>query len=63
MSRGRNVQRAITDCSIGETVSEDSPIIITRLEDDSGWSSVGGFDTRGSACACARRSWTSCRAR
>ena len=49
--RGLIVQRAITDCSIGETRSEDSPIISTRLDDDSGWSSVGGFETCGSACA------------
>ncbi len=63
MRRGRIVQRAITDFSIGEMRSDDSPIMSTRLEEDSGCSSVGGFDTRGSACAWARRSCTSWRAR
>ena len=48
ISRGRTVQRAITDCSIGESSFEDSPIISTRLDEDSGGSSVGGFETFGS---------------
>ena len=61
--RGRIVQRAITDRSIGDSSSDESPIISTRLDDDSGWSSVGGSETFGSACAWVRRSWTSCRAR
>ena len=63
MSRGRTVQRAMTDCSIGESFSEESPIIRTRFEDDSGCSKVGGLDTLGSACAWVSRSSTSCRAR
>ena len=51
-----SVQRAITDFSIGESSSEDSPIIITRLDDDSGCSIVGAFETFGSACAWVSRS-------
>ena len=41
--RGRTVHRAITDCSIGVSSVEDSPIISTRLDEDSGWSRVGRF--------------------
>ena len=33
--------------SIGDRSSDDSPIIITRLVDDSGWSIAGGFETFG----------------
>ena len=43
--------------------SEESPIIITRLDDDSGCSIVGGLETFGRACAWVSRSWTSWRAR
>ncbi len=63
MRRGCTVQRAITDLSIGEMSFEDIPIIITRLDEDSGCSRVGGADTLGSACACVRRSSISWRAR
>ena len=61
--RGLTVQRAITDCSIPESSSEESPIINTRLDDERGWSIVGGFDTFGKAAAptWVRRSWTSAR--
>ena len=60
-----DVQRAITDFSIGETLSEDSPNMSTRLDDEYGWSITGGLDTFGMAAApiCARRSWTSARER
>ena len=34
----------------------DRPIIRTRLDEDSGCSSVGGLETFGSACACVSRS-------
>ena len=43
--RGRTVHRAITDCSMGVSSVDDSPIIRTRLEEDSGWSRVGGLET------------------
>ena len=43
------VQRAITDFSIGVSLSEDSPTIITRLDEDSGCSIVGGLETFGRA--------------
>jgi hypothetical protein len=63
--RGRIVQRASTDLSIAETSSEERPIISTRLDDDSGWSTVGGSEMFGHAAApiCVRRSCTSCRPR
>ncbi len=60
--RGRIVQRAITDFWIGDSLSEESAIIITRLEEDSGWSIVGAFETCGSAWACVSGSCTSWRA-
>ena len=44
-------------------LSEASPIIMTLFDEDSGASSVGGFDTLGSACAWVSRSSTSWRAR
>ena len=34
--RGLTVQRAMTDRSIADSRSEDSPIINTRLDDDRG---------------------------
>ena len=34
--RGRTVHRAMTDCSIGDTLSDARPIIRTRLDDESG---------------------------
>ena len=40
--RGRIVQYEIIDMSICETASELSPIFITRLVADSGWSITGG---------------------
>jgi hypothetical protein len=59
---GRMVQRASTDSSIGVSFSDDSPIIMTRLVDDSGWSICGGLDTWGRAWAWMSRSWTTWRA-
>jgi hypothetical protein len=61
--RGFTVQRAITDCSMGDKSGDDRPIMSTRLDDDRGCRSVGGAETFGSACACVSRSWTSWRAR
>ena len=49
--------------SISDTSSSDSPIIMTRLVDDSGWIITGGVPTFGSACACVMRSCTIWRAR
>ena len=47
-----------------ESVFDDSPIFITRLSDESGWSTTGGRATTGSVAAAAvTRSWTSWRAR
>jgi hypothetical protein len=63
ISRGRTVQRASTESSIKDSSLDDSPTIMTRLVDDSGWSIWGGLDTRGRACAWVRRSCTTCRAR
>jgi hypothetical protein len=63
ISRGLIVHRASWEISISDSFDDDSPIIIVRLVDDTGWSICGGFDTFGRACACARRSWTACRAR
>jgi hypothetical protein len=51
-SRGRIVQRASTDASIGDIFSGESPIIITRLSEESGWIICGGCETFGFACAC-----------
>ena len=62
MRKGRIVQRASTDMSISETVSDESPIIITRLSDDSGWTIAGARETLGSPWAWVRRSWTTWRA-
>jgi hypothetical protein len=63
MRRGRIVQRAMTDCWIGVSSSEFRPIIMTRLDDDSGGSMVAGFDTFGKAAppSWVRRSCTSWR--
>ncbi len=63
MSAGFIVQRASTPCWIGVSLSDDSPIIITRLAEDSGWSIVGGRETLGSAWACVSCSCTSWRPR
>ena len=62
-SCGRITQWAMTDCSMLDSSSDDMPIMSTRLEEDSGWSIVGGFDTCGSAWAWASRSSMSCRSR
>ena len=61
--RGRSVQRASTELWIGVRLSEERPIIITRLDEDSGCSIVGGLETFGKAAppSCVRRSWTSWR--
>ena len=39
----------MTDCSIGVNSVVFMPIMTTRLAEESGCSSVGGFDTLGSA--------------
>ena len=62
-SRGRIVQRASTDMSMSETSFDDRPTIMTRLDDESGWSIAGDFDTFGRACAWVSRSATIWRAR
>jgi hypothetical protein len=62
INRGRIVQRASTDSSIGDSSLDDSPTIMTRLVDDRGWSICGGLDTWGRACAWVRRSCTTWRA-
>ena len=58
--RGRTVQRASTDFWIGVRFAEDRPIIITRLDVDSGCSIVGGLETFGKAAppSWVRRSCT-----
>src|SRR5437879_4021759 len=60
---GRMFQRASTDISIGDTLREESPTIITRLVADSGCRMMGGCDTFGNAYTRPRRSLMSCRAR
>src|SRR3954471_21663669 len=57
------VQRASTDILICETDFDDSPRIITRLDEDNGCSMIGGFETCGMATACVMRSDTIWRAR
>src|SRR5512133_891648 len=61
--RGAIVQRARVDIWISDRVFEESPTSMTRLLDDRGWSTVGGFDTWGKATAWVMRSATICRAR
>ena len=56
INRGRIVQRARTDRSMSDRSLEVTPIIITRLAEDSGWSIAGGFETLGRAWAWVRRS-------
>jgi hypothetical protein len=34
---------------MGETVSDERPTIITRLDEERGWIIVGGLETLGSA--------------
>ena len=63
MRRGLTVHRAITDRSTLDNPSDETPIMSTRLEDESGWSIVGGRETFGRACAWVRRSATSWRDR
>ena len=48
---------------MAERAEDDMPIMRTRLEVESGCSSMGGFDTFGSAWAWVSRSSTSWRAR
>ena len=63
-SRGRIVQYEIIDMSICRHVSELSPIFMTRLVADSGWSMTGGAAHVGSdGVIWASRSATSWRAR
>src|SRR5256885_6131899 len=61
--RGPIVHLASTDIWIRDRDFEDSPMSMTRLVDDRGWSIVGGFDTWGNANAWVRRSDTIWRAR
>ena len=56
-------QRARIPISIGETVFDERPTIMTRLVVESGWMMTGGLATFGIANDSARRSCTSCRAR
>jgi hypothetical protein len=63
MSRGRTVQRASTDNSVGDSSADERLTIMTRLAEDSGWIIWGGFVTFGRAWAWAIRSWTIWRAR
>jgi hypothetical protein len=60
---GRIVQRAISLSSIWSSVSERRPTFKTRLNEEYGAISTGGFTTAGRRfCARLRRSCTSCRA-
>ena len=61
-NRGTMFHCAWTDISISETVFELRPIFKMRLAVDTGWSSSGGLETFGKACAWVRRSCTICRA-
>jgi hypothetical protein len=63
ISRGRIVQRASTDCSISDSRSDDIPNAMARLDEETGSSITGGFDTLGSACDWVIFSATSWRAR
>ncbi len=51
IKRGAITQRASTDILIGDTLFDETPIIIARFVDDRGSSICGGFETFGSACA------------
>src|SRR5438445_10071375 len=62
IKRGLSVQRASTDIWMGDTAFEDSPIVMTRLVADTGWSMAGGFAMFGSINDMVRRSCTNCRA-
>ena len=55
--------RASTPISIGETVLDESPTIITRFAEENGCRITGGWATLGMAIASVSRSLTSCRAR
>ena len=57
------VHRARTDISIGDTVADESRIIMILLVDESGWSMCGVAETFGNPAACVSRSCTTCRAR
>ncbi len=61
-SFGRIVHRASTDISIGDTVVDESRIIMILLVDATGCSICGVDDTFGSPAAWVRRSCTTCRA-
>ena len=56
------VHRASTERSSSERSSDERPTIITRLDDEDGWSICGGVDTCGSANAWVSRSLTTWRA-
>ncbi len=62
MSRGLIVQRASSDNSVSSMVSEERPIIMNRLVDDTGCRIVGGVATLGSLYSSVSRSCTICRA-
>jgi len=62
-SRARIVQYEIIDISISDRLSEESPIFMTRLVDETGWSMTGGAAQVGSVGTTdSIRSDTSCRA-
>ena len=61
--RGRIVQRASTDMSISDSLSEVSPIAMQRLAEETGLIMTGGFDTCGSMNTCVMRSCATWRAR
>src|SRR5947209_15384697 len=62
IKRGLIVQRASTDIWMGDTAFEDSPIVMTRLVADTGWSMAGGLAMFGNINDMVRRSCTNCRA-
>ena len=55
INRGRIVQRASSVISICESVFDETPILSSRLVDDSGDRITGGFATAGSRGVIARR--------
>src|SRR5437016_8162817 len=63
-SRARIVQYEIIDISIRDRVSDESPIFMTRLVDDTGWIITGGAAHVGIVgITVSTRSETTCRAR
>ena len=54
------VQRASTDMSIRDILSEVSPTARTRPAEATGFTMVAGFETWGRTKICVRRSCTTC---